>query len=382
MSANARSRKRDRKPSNRFSQQQQFSIGDTGVMEELHQEIQDMQQDIVKLSCHKDSGENKIELLSAIVVKEHKMITNLYENVIDLRKQFMQNEFVILNLMENGTQNLRQAVIYMLNAIGITEELDFEAIYRRGPARSDPDAKPRPVIVRLHRRDVVERILRIKRPAPNRTPGTSSPRIVPNLPEPLRQRRAKLGAIANRYYETNQGSKIKVKENHVLVNGEKKLDQVKQVTPSDILFMDQKTRATIQSYDFTTTAIKSSKSSHFQMYIRRVNDIHECNMAHHAIATIPDVANKTHLISAYTLQNGEFGWQDDQDHGLGNFLYRAMVERELTNCICFVTREYGGEHIGKERFELIIKLLDEVIINAEARPNKFGDKQFTISPPA
>jgi hypothetical protein len=107
-----------------------------------------------------------------------------------------------------------------------------------------------------------------------------------------------------------------------------------------------------------------------------------CEQQNYSPATIPSVADKTHLISAYTLKNGQFGWQDDMDYGLGNFLYKTMVERELTDSICFLMREYGGQHIGKKRFEIIIKLVNDVLINMEAEPNKHGNKPYQIRLPA
>jgi hypothetical protein len=59
-----------------------------------------------------------------------------------------------------------------------------------------------------------------------------------------------------------------------------------------------------------------------------------------------------------------------------------MKEREFTDSICFLTREYGGTHIGKKRFEIIIKLVEDIIINIEAEPNKHGVRPYTVRPPA
>jgi ribosomal protein S4 len=113
-----------------------------------------------------------------------------------------------------------------------------------------------------------------------------------------------MGAITHSYYEKDKSCQIKVKDDHVMINGKKITDNVRQTTPKDVLFMDKKTRATIQAIEFTTTEPKADKASYFQHYHCLVKSITNCRTAHSAIASIPSVADKSHLISAYTLSSG------------------------------------------------------------------------------
>jgi hypothetical protein len=39
-----------------------------------------------------------------------------------------------------------------------------------------------------------------------------------------------------------------------------------------------------------------------------------------------------------------------------------VVQNQLYS-ICFITREYGGHHIGKRRFEIIDELVEKVLVN-------------------
>jgi hypothetical protein len=157
---------------------------------------------------------------------------NLNDNVLDLTKRSLQNELVILNLREMLKEDLQQSVINTLNTIGVTHEIDFEVVYRRGPPRMGPDDTPRPVIVRLHRRDTVEKIL--KKARDQRGSDRSQPKIVPHLPEELRQQRVKLGHIAHKKWEADNNAKIKVKSDHVQVNGQKIADTVKLLLPNKL----------------------------------------------------------------------------------------------------------------------------------------------------
>ena len=376
MSTQRDSRKRRRRPSNRFLR------ADRGVSEDNYQAgFEELQQDLVKLNTHGESTERKVELLSAIIVKQHKVISNLHDSVIELKRLSLSNELVILNLKESSPDNLRQSVIYAINSFGYTNKVDFEHIYRRGPPRNGPNATPRPVIVRMHRREAVDEILRAARPPPGTQTGKNALRIVPNLPEALRMQRAKLGKIAHNMYTRDNSAKIKVKKDYVEVNGTKISDDVDLATPGQVLFMDKSERANAQEKLFTTTNTIPCKGSLFTLYHSAVFDKSQCRSAHKAIGTMPEVAACTHLISAYTLKSGSIGWTDDDDHGLGRWLLKTMEERELYDSICFLTREYGGIHIGKKRYEIIEYLVNAIIVNIEAPADDRQAQFYKVKPP-
>ena len=155
-----RLRKRRRRVSNKSSSQfMSMPQSSRSRSQEIELDLEDLQQDVANLDSKEQSTERKVELLAAIVSKQNSVIMNLKDNVLNLSKRSLQNEFAILNLREVHKEDLLQSVIYALNSIGITQDIDFEATYRRGPPRTGSDSTPRPVIVRLHRRDVVDKIL-------------------------------------------------------------------------------------------------------------------------------------------------------------------------------------------------------------------------------
>jgi hypothetical protein len=350
-------------------------------MEDFQLEMQDLTQDIVKVNTKGASADIKIELLAAIIAKQHKMMHNMNDSIIDLTRRLMRNEIVILNLKECRQDQLSTAVLYAFNALGFTAEVDYETMYRRGPPRKDTEAAPRPVVVRLFRSSVADMLIKLSRE--KSTPGDRrSVRILPNIPEQHRQARAKLGTIAFKKKEKDPSAKIEVKQDHVLINKVKIADDVDPATPNEILFLDQKERASIQSCEFVTTRQMPCKGSFFQLYYYKVTSQSQCRLAYKAISTIPAVACKSHLISAYSINDDIIGWQDDHDYGLGKFLLRTMEDREMTNAMCFITREYGGYHIGKKRFEIIQKLVDQVLVNIEAQANNKGVRPYRVTPPA
>jgi hypothetical protein len=181
--------------------------------------------------------------------------------------------------------------------------------------------------------------------------------------------------------EKNDKAKIKIKNDHVIVNGQKIKDNVQPPSPEDVMYMDRDTKIAIQNIEFVTTRVINISNSKFQLYAVSIYTPEQCRIAYKAIASIPQVASKTHLISAYHLSTDEMGWQDDGDYGLGRFLLRTMQDKQLDDTICFLTREYGGVHIGQKRFEVIESLVNMMIVNAAAQPNKKGKMPFRISAP-
>ena len=187
--------------------------------------------------------------------------------------------------------------------------------------------------------------------------------------------------IAHRQYLVNNKAKIKVKSDHVEVDGAKLMDTVKPATPSEVFFPNKQERAAILGCSFFRTDVITCKGSHFQLFHMDVPTTDYCNLAYQAISNIPAIAGQTHLISAYTLDSGEFGWNDDDDHGLGKFLLSTMEKREMQNGICFLTRHYGGQHIGKRRYEIIQQLVTELLVNMEAKPDEYGNRPYIVRAP-
>ena len=378
----SRKNKRRRKPSNQFAEQHRGGGYRRGEYEDsLQHELEELQQDMVSLDFKEQSTERKVELLSAIICKQSSLILTMKDNIYrQLSRRSLLNEFVILNKSKSiPSEDFLKAVKETLIGIGVTEDIDFEDMYRRGPPRHDSEDAPRPIIVRLHRRDIVNKILTM---AIKRNPkGRSLPKIDPHLPEQLRQQRAKLGLIAHKKYVADKSCKIKMKADHVEINGEKFKDNVQTASPNEILFLEPRERADIQCCEFIRTDTITCKGSSFQLFIAEIPSIEYCHRAHLAIATIPSVASKTHLISAYSLSSGEIGWQDDGDHGLGRFLYKTMENCGIQNSICFLTRHYGGVHIGKRRYEIIQQLAQEILLNMSAGPDKHGNKRYSVYPP-
>ena len=74
-----------------------------------------------------------------------------------------------------------------------------------------------------------------------------------------------------------------------------------------------------------------------------------------------------HTILAYKIKDFD-GYHDDGEHGAGHRLVKMLHDRNSHNTAVFVTREYGGIHLGTRRFIHIEKVARDAldILAAEA----------------
>jgi hypothetical protein len=80
------------------------------------------------------------------------------------------------------------------------------------------------------------------------------------------------------------------------------------------------------------------------------------------MARFPGVASATHLIAAYMEAQGmDFEYFDDGDFGLGRFIFDILYEVKAAGVMIFVSRDYGGKHLGARRFEIIRNVVDQAL---------------------
>jgi hypothetical protein len=68
-----------------------------------------------------------------------------------------------------------------------------------------------------------------------------------------------------------------------------------------------------------------------------------------------------HLISAFFTEDNEFDYFDDGDHGLGRHVFEILQQKGLKGVIIFLARDYGGTHLGKDRFTIINRVVHQAL---------------------
>ena len=96
----------------------------------------------------------------------------------------------------------------------------------------------------------------------------------------------------------------------------------------------------------------SDRDSHFTGYSVRVNNTTDICLAYKKIKQISPDAD--HIMLAYAVKQHQ-GYHDNGEHSAGKKLSRILSDRVATNTAIFVTRIYGGRHLGPKRFVHIEK---------------------------
>ena len=101
--------------------------------------------------------------------------------------------------------------------------------------------------------------------------------------------------------------------------------------------------------------------STFLVLTVQVKTPEEERIAHLKVQAIPQCARATHLISVYVFANGFHSRNDNGDFGLGRYLYMTMNRKNLRNRIIFLSRDFGGVHLGQKWFDIVRDLVNKVL---------------------
>ena len=111
----------------------------------------------------------------------------------------------------------------------------------------------------------------------------------------------------------------------------------------------------------------SEKGSTITATVGEVKSISDVRMAYRKLLCDPVLAGATHNVSVYRLANPhnpadvQSSYHSDGEHGAGAHISYLLHRRNKTNVIVFITRIYGGVHLGPKRFQLFEQAMDSVL---------------------
>ncbi len=115
-----------------------------------------------------------------------------------------------------------------------------------------------------------------------------------------------------------------------------------------------------------TTCTETEGACRFVARAVQANSINDVRAMYKALLLDPDNAMATHNIAAYKLYSPQGaltteGHNDDGDHGMGRVVLNTMQKANAKNVAVFVTRHYGGSHLGSKRLTAIEKVVNDVL---------------------
>ena len=123
----------------------------------------------------------------------------------------------------------------------------------------------------------------------------------------------------------------------------------------DILKASVEQRKERLSKDIVKGNPKMLRGQEFIGYTTEARTMNEVNVAYAKIRSIH--TESCHIIAVCRLPGRNFhtsqDFQDDGEHGAGQFLLNMMIDSGINNCALFVVRNYDGTHLGPVRFEMM-----------------------------
>ena len=338
-------------------------------LEEIGEEVSDHSAEIALIRHYKHDVSTQIELLVAIVIKQSKQIAHLKAQLLDTIRRSMRDNIILHNVPENDN-NLHKTIEESLIALGIPiESISTDRAHRKGPPRR-PGAKPRPIIAKMLKSRDAEHILNATRPKKGARLDRAAIHVTPQIPEELREQRKKMNSQADVYRKADCNADVKVRDDHIIVNKNKIKCTVTPPPTQAVLQMDENNKIATSNTKIISSHEICESGSKFTLFTAKVSKPEQARLAYLKVNSIPHVAAATHLISAYRFENGNHSWEDDGDFGLGRYLYKLLDESDVKNRIVFLSRDFGGTHMGQRRFDIVKELFREVMINVSKELGK------------
>ena len=330
-------------------------------LEEIGEEVSDHSSEIALLRQHKGDHAKEIELLTSIVIKQSKQLSHMQSKMLNMERKSMSSDILIHNVAENMNQDVDIHVKSSLAELGIkTDNIKTDNAYRKGVPRK-PGSRPRPIVVTMTHQSDAKHILEVTRPKFGAPLDRKALHVTPHVPEELREKRKRLISMASAYKEKDPKANIRVKQDHLLINKEKMWPSVDPPNTQNILQMDEHNRNAADKAPVAVSSERQVKGSTFRVFTSPVNHPEQARIALLKISAIPEVAAATHRIFAYRFRNGDHGWEDDGDFGLGRFLNKLMESSQVCNRIVVLSRDFGGVHLGQHRFDVVRELYNEAM---------------------
>ncbi len=331
---------------------------------DICEEVSDISSEIGLLRQCKHDTSKQIDILTAIVIKQNKKITHLHNRLLNEEKRSMQQNVLFHNISEDKNECTDKKVISFLKEQGIDEsDIQIDVSHRIGVQRK-PDAKPRPIVAKMVTRKNAQLILEKTKIKGGKREKTSS-FATPQIPEELREQRKKLYSLADTYKQKDGKASVEIKYDHIVVNKQRISDAVSAPSVQDILCIDKHTETSLQRITIHKSNDIQERGSTFTVYTAEVSNPSQARSAYLKVNSLPKCAAATHLISAYRFRDGKHSWNDDGDFGLGRFMYKLMSEQEIDNRIFFLSRDFGGIHIGQRRFDITQQLMAEIMVSGK-----------------
>jgi hypothetical protein len=328
-------------------------------MQYVNRDMIEIQKTLAIIKEQNEERDLQYDLLVQTTIKKDKDIITMRNRLLDLEKRSMNRNIRVQNLPELPKENAAEIFKTFLGDKIDPRKYDIEVAHRNGPKIEDVNARTRPMIIQMTKRGMVDNIMKA-----TKTEGDfnkDSIRVSRQVPTELRHATAKLHHLAEFAKKCHPHAKIETKDRAIYINGQKRRPPLIPPTLENTLSCDAGEIDIMRQVNFFASELIGSKGSSFRAFASPAYCAEDARYAYLAISRFPRVASSSHLMSAFHTENDEFDYFDDGDHGLGRFTFDLIHFKGIKGVIIFLSRDFGGVHLGNERFTIINKVVQQAL---------------------
>lgn len=324
-----------------------------------------------------------IGVVKGLIQRQARQIDSLDSKVVDVTARGMAKNVVISGILkaknEDPTKQVCEFLKQELNIpIDIDDKLQVKLAHRIGVPRKGSSRAMIAKVNQALRQQIYANIEDLA--------GRTNPKGEPfylnfQQPEARLESKRNAKALLRKYQAKYKTAKVDIRGDKVYVNNEWQRPPVRAPQPTD-LFFDSEEQKEMNKIKPIYTKPEELKTSSFWAAAVRVDTTLEVQRAYNKLRQ--ESLSLDHISLGYVSKyhDEEFsGLVDDKEHGAGHKILRVIREKNETGIAVFVARQFGGEHIGPQRFEVISKLAKSAIEQLNRFTTPIPDRPPTSTSP-
>lgn len=327
-----------------------------------------------------DDQEDKIDMLIGIVQRQDVQIKALQSRWDAAYAKEHQDNIVINGLAETQGENCYHEVAnFLKNVLKMDAQIPITKAYRLGKGQN------KPMMAKLKnpadRAKIYQKVPNLKQA----NKGRAKPYFIADqLPESWAEKKRYIHFIKqqNKKLPISEQANIAVDKGVLSLNGKPYKQPIRAPSPRELCSISAERKKMLRHLEFIHGSEEIADGSKFVGYAAEIHSVQQAQNYYDALRLrTPDA---THIACAFSLPgtaiDANQGSVDDGEHGSGRTLLSLLHRNKANNTAIFLTRHYGGKHIGAARFQIMERVAQSALdkLNKEIQEKRapLSDEQL------
>ena len=321
--------------------------------------VEDYKERVEQLKETNELLKNDVTFLKGVVQVQERQIEALTGQMADIKIRSMRNNITISGLKgdHDGENCNQKALNFIKEKLEMdTSENDIQVAHRVGDRNEQ--GNPRQMVVRCSEKLRQNNFGHTKKLKGKKNSMNKSYFVDPQLPEGAAVEHREVNyqiKKVNRYNSScapEHRVKYQVKQRALYVNNQKQRKAVVPPTNRSILTMSREEYDWVGSLEMAAAEPIEDMGSVFTSYAVKVHSPNAIADYYKAVKIWHPECD--HIVMAYHINAETVGCCDNGEHFAGLKVQRVLEEREDTETVVFIAREFGCKHLGPKRFTRIL----------------------------